>query len=397
VPLVRVRAVAAVALVLLVVIAGGAPAGAAPTVSGATTVTGPAARDTPDAAFDGTNWLVVWSQPGAGTGDDVYGRRIGGNGSALGAAFPIATLAEDDNRPAVAWNGSNFLVVWQHRFEPGNWDIDARAVSAAGVVSPDSYAIAFGNNSEEAPDIAAGSDGDFLVVWQDDRDAAVSGYDIWASGRQPTGGLISQFQVGGEDNSQDDVDPVVAWNGSQFLVAWQHRYGSSTTLSDVYARRTGLSTREGTGFIFVSDLDFRDDAPAVASNGSDWLVVWGKKGSGSYDVRGERISSAGNQLGEFGISSAAGDQANPSVAFDGGRYLVAWEDKRSSSVPDVYGGRVTAAGAVSDGSGFAISNGSTTEDSPAVTGGPGTGWGVALESGTGSSTTVALRRVAETK
>src|SRR3954451_2883536 len=44
VPLVRVRVAAAVALLLLVVVAGGAPAGAAPTVSGATTVTGPAAR-----------------------------------------------------------------------------------------------------------------------------------------------------------------------------------------------------------------------------------------------------------------------------------------------------------------------------------------------------------------
>ena len=392
----RVRAVAAVAVLLLVVIAGEAPAGAAPTVSAATAVTGPAARDAPDVAFDGTNWLVVWSQPGGETGEDIYGRRIGGNGSALGASFPIATNADDDSKPAVAWNGSNFLVVWQHLFEPGNWDVYARAVAASGAVSPDTYGVAFGDQSEEAPDVGASST-NFLVAWQDDRNASVSGKDIWASGRQPTGGNLGQFLVGGEDNSQDDVEPVVAWNGSEFLVAWQHLYGSSTTVSDVYARRTGISTREGSFSIFVSDVDFRDDAPAIASNGSDWLLVWGKRGSGAYDVVGERISSTGSPLGEFVISSAAGDQDTPSVAFDGGQYLVAWQDRRSSSVPDVYGGRVTSTGAVSDGSGFAVSATSATEDSPSVTGGPGTGWGAVLESGTGPSTTVALRSVTAPK
>jgi hypothetical protein len=392
---VRARAIAAVAVLLLVVIAGGSPAGAAPTVSSATTVTGPALRDTPDVAFDGTNWLVVWSQPSASNGEEVYGRRVGGDGSTLGAAFPIGANPEHDSKPVVAWNGSNFLVAWQHRFEPGNWDIYARAVSASGAVSPDTYAVAFGDHNEEAPEIAASST-NFLVAWQDDRNAPVSGKDIWASGRQPSGGNLGEFLVGGEDNSQDDVEPAVAWNGSEFLVVWQHVY-PSTTVSDVYARRTGISTREGVGSIFVSDIDFRDDAPGVASNGSEWLVVWGKKGTGTYDVRGERISATGSQLGEFGISSAAGDQDTPSVAFDGGQYLVAWHDRRSSTVPDVYGGRVTSGGAASDGSGFPISATSTTEDSAAVTGGPGTGWGVVLETGTGSSTTVAVRRVTAPK
>jgi hypothetical protein len=390
---VRARAVVASVLLLLVVIAWEAPAGAAPTVSAPTTVTGPAARDAPDAAFDGTNWLVVWSQPGGETSEDIYGRRVAGNGSALGGAFPITTVPEVDSRPAVAWNGSNFLVVWQHLFQGDNWDIRARAVTAGGAVSPDTYAVAFGDHDEEAPDVAASST-NFLVAWQDDR-APANGYDIWASGRQPSGGNLGQFLVGGEDNGRHDTEPAVAWNGTEFLVVWQHSY-QMTTVSDVLAQRTGISTREGFQ-LFISDVGFRDDAPAVASNGSEWLVVWGKRGAGTYDLRGERISGTGAQQGEFGISSAAGDQDTPSVAFDAGNYLVAWHDRRTSSVPDVYANRVTPAGAVTDGSGFAVSATSTTEDSPAVTGGPGSDWGVVLESGTGSSTSVAFRRVTSTK
>jgi large repetitive protein len=386
---VRARAVASVAVLLLVVIAGGSPAGAAPGVSGPTTVTGPAARDTPDAAFDGTNWLVVWSQPTAENGEDVYGRRIGGDGAALGGAFPIATSPGDDSKPAVASNGSSFLVVWQHLFDAGNWDINARQVSTSGAVNPDLYSVAFGDHSEEAPDIAA-SGTNYLVAWQDDR-APANGWDIWASGRQPTGGNLGQFHVGGEDNGRHDTEPAVAWNGSQFLVVWQHAY-QSTTVSDVWGTRTTISGAVDFFDFIVSDVMFRDDAPAVASNGSEWFVVWGRKGTGAYDLRGERITDGGIQQGEFDISTAAGDQDTPSVAFTGS-YLVAWHDRRSSSVPDIYGGRVTSAGAVADGSGFPIAATSDTEDSPAVTGGPGGGWGVVLESGTGGSTTVALRRV----
>src|SRR4051794_21295094 len=46
----------------------------APTVSDATTVTGPGSRRHPDVAFDGTNFFVVWQQKNATTGWDVYGR-----------------------------------------------------------------------------------------------------------------------------------------------------------------------------------------------------------------------------------------------------------------------------------------------------------------------------------
>jgi hypothetical protein len=391
---VRARSLVAVAALLLVVVAGGAPAGAAPTVSAPTTVTGPAARDTPDAAFDGTNWLVVWTQPGGATGDDIYGRRVAGNGSPLGGAFPIGALPGTDWNPAVASNGSSFLVVWQHEFAPGNWDINARQVLAGGTVNQDLYSVAFGDHSEEDPDIAA-SGTNYLVAWQDDR-APANGYDIWASGRQPTGGSLGQFHVGGEDNGRNDTAPAVAWNGTNFLVVWQHRY-QLDTVSDVLGTRTTLSGAVDFFDFIISDVMFRDDAPAVASNGSEWLVVWGRKGTGTYDIRGERITGGGVQQGEFNISTATGDQDTPSVAFDAGHYLVAWHDRRSSSVPDVYANRVTAAGAVSDGSGFAVAATSATEDSPAVTGGPGSDWGVVLESGTGSSTTVALRRVTSTK
>ena len=64
-----------------------------------------------------------------------------------------------------------------------------------------------------------------------------------------------------------------------------------------------------------------------------------------------RVSQAGAVLDPAGIaiSTAANDQIAPSVAFDGTNYLVAWQDGRPGvNIYDIYGARVSQAGAVLD-------------------------------------------------
>src|SRR2546421_11792365 len=66
-----------------------------------------------------------------------------------------------------------------------------------------------------------------------------------------------------------------------------------------------------------------------------------------------------------GESPAPGDQLQPAVAFDGTNYLVIWDDTRSGG-HDIYGIRVTPAGQVLDSGGIPISAAPSDQDQPAV-------------------------------
>jgi hypothetical protein len=107
-------------------------------------------------------------------------------------------------------------------------------------------------------------------------------------------------------------------------------------------------------------------SPALAFDGTNYLVAWQDFRSGSYDIYGARVSPGGGVLDGSGlaISTAARDQQLPALAFDGANYLVAWEDNRSGTSSDIYGARVSPAGTVFEP--FALATAGTDERSPAV-------------------------------
>ena len=86
------------------------------------------------------------------------------------------------------------------------------------------------------------------------------------------------------------------------------------------------------------------------------------------DIRGARVSPAGVRLETRSIDVAdAGDQQlDPAVAYDGGSFVVAWQDWRSGFRTDIYGTRVAPTGAVLDPSGLAIGTAPGPKTAPAV-------------------------------
>lgn len=106
-----------------------------------------------------------------------------------------------------------------------------------------------------------------------------------------------------------------------------------------------------TSITYVPAAEY-EGSPALAFDGTNFLVVW-DDGRGGYnrDIYGARVTPAGTVLDSNGIaiSTALADQWRPAVAFDGTNFLVVWEDQRNGPDDyDIYGARVTPAGAVLD-------------------------------------------------
>ena len=101
----------------------------------------------------------------------------------------------------------------------------------------------------------------------------------------------------------------------------------------------------------ISDLPALDKVnPAVASDGTTALVVW----SDYLDrplpqIRAARVDASGAVLGEIAVSPSPAAQGSPSIAFNGTNFFVVWEEGG-----DLFGTRVTPAGAVLDGYGIPV-------------------------------------------
>ena len=67
-----------------------------------------AAGETPQVAFDGTNYLVTWSD------GDILGRRVAEDGTVLDATpIPVSTASGSQTTPSAAFDGTNFVVTWE--------------------------------------------------------------------------------------------------------------------------------------------------------------------------------------------------------------------------------------------------------------------------------------------
>jgi hypothetical protein len=241
-----------------------------------------------------------------------------------GANFSLSV--EDDwqrgPRPAYSPVMNKYLVVWvDHR----NHDIHGRLVNANGSLSGSTFPISAAANYQWNPDIAYNPTSDqFLVVFDDDRLVAYDN-DIYGKLVNADGTLSgNDFTI--STPSEDQLLPVVAHNTSdnQFLVVWQDDRNAATN-ADIYAQLVnGNGSMDGGNFP-ISTASSDQGYPDVAydSYRNQYLAVWVQ----SADVYGRLIRADGSFPGpEFQIAAGPGGLSDPSVEFDPNskQFLVAW-------------------------------------------------------------------------
>jgi hypothetical protein len=182
--------------------------------------------------------------------------------------------------------------------------------------------------------------------------------------------LGPNLRISGPDASgypAGETAVAVAYNSvtGGYLVVWPDMRSSSRT---VYGRLVSASGSPVGADFLIGSLAFN---PAVAFDSitNQFLVVWADNWTTSrYDIYGQRVSAAGALVGgALRISGAAATYGvgQPAAAFDSttGEFLVVWRDGRNwgDRGQDIYGQRVSAAG-TAVGSNFRISGTAAVAD-----------------------------------
>jgi hypothetical protein len=293
----------------------------------------------PRVAFDGTNYLVVYQEDN-GADHDVMGLFVS-PGGAVGAPFAIDNSAGDDLAPAVAFDGTRYLVVYQRAVSGTNGDIVGALVDTAGAVQAGSpFDIDVTASDDRVPAVASNGP-EFLVAFQ--RVVSGTNSDIRGAVVDPTitstPPTVTPFDV--DAAVFDDRAPRVASGGTHYLVAYEEVYPTDRDIRGALVTVAGLTAVSLFGI--DAAVDFDDYAPAVAFDGTNYLVSYTEThASTDHDIIGARVDSTGTVLSfGFAIDSSPFDDFSPSVAFGSTSYLVAYEEIFSSADHDIFGAIVT--------------------------------------------------------
>ena len=151
----------------------------------------------------------------------------------------------------------------------------------------------------------------------------------------------------------DQSAPDVARAGATWLIVWQDERDIATTGRDIYAARvTNSGAVLDPGSFPVLAADGPQDCPKVASDGSSFLVVWqdDRNDNGIWRVRAARVTVDGDVLDADGIivSELVDSQPLPVVCWAGTHYLLAWQQDTGTGGTDVCVARVGAHGVLID-------------------------------------------------
>jgi large repetitive protein len=333
-----------------------APSGAVLDENGLGVSRAPGAQRAPSIGFGAAQYLVTWSDFRSGGESAGYAARVNPAGTVLDpSGIHIASSSTGRIYPrGVAFDGTNFLVPWwsAYVFSPGYEGISALRVTPGGAVLFPSIGLTYSMTTATRVPVVAFGQSVYLVAWWDNR--AYS--DIYGARVTPAGGLVDPlggFPIAQGPDSQ--IWPAMTFGGGQFFVTWDYRAVGSGN-GDVYgARLTENGAVLDPSGIPIATGPHDQRTSAVAFDGTNYLVVW-TDGTESGDIYCARVAPDGTVLDTAGIpvSTAAGDQRAPAIAFDGVNFLIVWQDKRNGDW-DVYGSRVTPAGQVLDPAGILIS------------------------------------------
>ncbi|MDQ3339381.1 MAG: hypothetical protein M4D80_29810 [Myxococcota bacterium] len=362
----------------------GAPSGTAFTINLNSTTGGE-----PAATFNGTDYVVTFN-----IGSDVYGARVttvgtvtDPNGVALGSGVGLqntSTVNCDSSACLVAWNDTRDLATT-------GYDIYGQRFNFDMTLEGTNFAIQTAARYQVTPAFAIGSAG-YIGVWDDGRTGGNS--QIIGTGVTSAGAVTDAVGFVVTRNNNNEQEAVTSHGPTTEVVGWADSRVLGNDIMTVRYNGTGGARLDGTART-VSGAEHDQSTPAVVWDGTNFVYVWSDARNGlNRDIYAARMSTDGTVLDATGlaISTATGDQLVPDVASSGTNSLVVWMDRRAGNF-DIYGALVTGATVTE----IAIATATDDQVSPAVTWDPvNSVYVVVWSDPAGATTDILATRVSET-
>lgn len=172
----------------------------------------------PDLAWDGLEYGIFWQHNGVGNTDIDFARVDESASLIPGSQVSVITAVTDDTSPEIAWNGTNYGLLWVENFS-SLADIVFALVDTAGVVVPSSQLKVTNGFDEQTNPSFIWNGYEFAAAWEDNRNSMISLVDIYAARIAADGSLINSIiRVTSSPNSE--YNPSIAWAGNHYGIFW---------------------------------------------------------------------------------------------------------------------------------------------------------------------------------
>ncbi len=297
----------------------------------------------PHAAFDGSNYLLVWTDSANHPNDDIYGQRISPAGALIGSPFPISQAPKDQSVHGMVFDGTNYLVIWEdHRrgavADDGlaPFDTYGQRVSKTGTlvgteirISPADEAKSYENSvvgEHENRSLAAGAT-NYFVVWVEgplngELNTTVRGQFV-----SPVGTLVSlPVTIKTDDGVKISTPNLsgIGFDGTNYMVSWHQDVSPSE--QNLLAQRVSRAGVLLGGRVTLSTAPAKASLPRFVFDGANYLVTWSDSfNSATQSCKARFISPTGDAVSsEFAPFSVQGTNA-PLIGipiFDGKRFMI---------------------------------------------------------------------------
>lgn len=303
-----------------------------------------------EAAYDGSNWLVAWSDSRQ-AGPGIRGAIVGSNGAVLnGSDFLIAAtsgaISED---PLVTFDGTNFIVSWTSTppNQSGGSQVYYTRVNGMGVAGATAVVANLLTPANQYLEymVSQQPSGDTLIVYEELLESPTQhrAVRIAPDGtvRDAAGG-IALFQENQLTGGFGRPIGAVFTNGEfQILSTYDQTSSSKVFLhhlstAGVVTPPSGVFAVVGNGPTGLSQQGQLIDsfAPAFAGTG-EWLFLRNEKVSATvFHILGKRITFAGADMDPipFQVDTSTQGVTRSAVAAQSGTvFLASWLDGRSAT------------------------------------------------------------------